>query len=347
MRTILIIVSALTLAGHLAAQRRARIGPVVSTISIEDGSGNTHSYTSFGGSVAFLSGDDGEIGIGISRYGDLSSDNCVRRMTFVGLESNYYPVGANGIAPYASTAVGLARVTDQDIHLLGCGLGSSAPAATNEIGLGFGLGIRLNLGTQATALVEGRFFQVPNSAIQSLEGRANVALAFGKPRQTQLLAGTLGPAVGLLFPLSGPMEGRGPTLGVRFRRETKKTGSLGLQVDYAPLRITSSGCSPSCEPYAVLFAPGYEPSLQMPWGRMYVELGLLLAGFPSQGADRGIDQGAHGGIGADIFSGASMMWNVTGRALWLQRNDGSNAFLLQAGVSISPKLERRAAIESR
>src|SRR6266513_1780726 len=232
MRTILIIVSALTLAGHLAAQRRARIGPVVSTISIEDGSGNTHSYTSFGGSVAFLSGDDGEIGIGISRYGDLSSDNCVRRMTFVGLESNYYPVGANGIAPYASTAVGLARVTDQDIHLLGCGLGSSAPAATNEIGLGFGLGVRLNLGTQAAALVEGRFFQVPNSAIQSLEARANVSLAFGGEHKSDLLNGTLGPAVSVLPRLSGPVEARGPAFGVRFRRDTKK-GALGLQIDYA------------------------------------------------------------------------------------------------------------------
>lgn len=345
MRTILVIVSALTLAGNLAAQRRARIGPTVSTISIEDGSGNTHSYTSFGGSVALLSGDDGEIGIGVSRYGDLSSDNCVRRMTFFGLESNYYPVGAKGIAPYASTAVGLARILDENptLSLLGCN--TSAPTS-NEIALGFGLGVRLNLGTQATALVEGRFFQVPNSAIQALEGRANVSLAFGKPRQTQLLAGTLGPAISLIVPLSGPMEGRGPALGVRFRRDTKKTGSLGLQIDYAPLRVRS-GCSTNCTPYAVFFAPGYEPSLHTAWGRIYVDLGLLLAGFPSLGSDRGIAQGAHGGLGADIFSGAAMMWNVNARALWLQRSDRSNAFLLQGGVSISHKLEPHAAIESR
>src|SRR5438876_4402400 len=42
------------------------------------------SFTSFGGSLAFLSGDDGEIGVGVSRYGDLSSSSCVRQMTFVG-----------------------------------------------------------------------------------------------------------------------------------------------------------------------------------------------------------------------------------------------------------------------
>jgi hypothetical protein len=207
MRTLVLTFTALAIAGTLAAQRRARIGPTVSTIAIEDASGGSHSFTSFGGSFAFLSGDDGEIGVGASRYGDLSNNNCVRKMTFIGVESNYYPVGAKGIAPFASTAIGLARVTDQDIQFLGCGLGSSPPAPTNELGIGFGLGLRLNLGTQAVALVEGRFFQVPNSAIQALEGRANVALAFGKPRQTQILAGTLGPAVGLILPLSGPAGG--------------------------------------------------------------------------------------------------------------------------------------------
>lgn len=334
-------VAALALPDAAAAQRRARIGPTVSTISIEDGSGTSQSFTSFGGSFAFLSGDDGEIGIAVNRYGDLSSNTCVRQMTFVGVESNYYPVGPKGIAPFASTALGLARVTDQDVGLLGI---CTSAQPTSEIGLGFGLGLRLNVGNQVAALVEGRFFQVPNSAIQALEGRANVSLAFGKPRQTQLLNGTLGPAVGLLLRVGGPMEGRGPTLGVRFRRDTKKAGVLGLQIDYAPLRVTT-GCSSNCEPTAVLFAPGYEPSLYPAWGRLYADIGVLIAGFPSLGADRGVAQGAHGGLGADILAGQSLMVNVNARVLWLQRNDHSNAFLLQGGVSISPRLER--PIESR
>ena len=337
MRTLTILVIALACAlGHVAAQRRARIGPSVSSIAIEDGSGSSHSFTSFGASVAFLTGDDGEVGVGVSRYGDLSSNSCVRQMTFVGLESNYYPVGPKGIAPYASTSIGLARVTDQDVGFLGI---CSSAGPTSEIGLGFGLGVRVNLGPQATALVEGRFFQVPNSAIQALEGRANVSLAFGSPRKTELLNGTLGPAVGVLTRLSGPMEGRGPTLGVRFRRDTKKGGSLGLQIDYAPLRVP--GCPSNCEPAAVLFAPGYEPSLRPVWGRLYVDLGFLLAGFPSPGSDRGMAQGAHAGLGADILSGTSVMWNVNSRVLWLQRKTGENVFLLQAGVSISPRVESR------
>lgn len=335
MRPILLGLAAATLAGHAAAQSRARIGPTVSSIAIEDGSGTSHSYSSFGGSVALLTGDDGEFGLAVSRYNDLSSSSCVRRLTFYGVESNYYPVGAKGIAPFASSAIGLARVTDQDVGLLGI---CSSAAGTSEIGLGFGLGVRVNVGNQIAGFLEGRFFQVPNSAIQALEGRANVSIAFGKPRKTELLNGTLGPAIGMLFPLSGPMEARGPTLGVRFRRDTKKGGTLGLQIDYAALRIRQ-GCSSDCTPYAIFFAPGYEASLHALWGRIYGELGFLLAGFPSVGSDRGIAQGAQGGLGADIFSGASLMWNVNARVLWLQRNSGQNAFLMQVGVSLSPRLE--------
>jgi hypothetical protein len=343
MRTLTIVLIALAAAGNAAGQRRARIGPTVSSISIEDGSGGSQSFTSFGGSLAFLSGDDGEVGLGVSRYGDLSSNSCVRQMTFVGLESNYYPIGAKGVAPFASTEVGLARVLDQDplLSLLGC---NTSAQTSNELGLGFGLGVRVNLGKQATALVEGRFFQVPNSAIKALEGRANVSFAFGPNAKTKLLNGTVGPAVGVLTPLSGPLEGRGPTLGVRFRREQNKGGSLGLQIDYAPFTVRT-GCSANCRPYAILFAPGYEPSLHPAWGRFYAELGLLLAGFPQIGDDRGVAQGAHAGLGADIFSGRTLMTNVNARVLWLQRNDPNNrnAFVLQVGGSLSPRLEHLRA----
>ncbi|HEY3219553.1 MAG TPA: hypothetical protein VGJ80_02380 [Gemmatimonadales bacterium] len=345
MRTLMIVLIALAVAGNAAAQRRARIGPTVSSISLENGSGGSNSFTSFGGSLAFLSGDDGEVGIGASRYSDLSSSSCVRQMTFVGLESNYYPVGAKSVAPFASSAVGLARVLDQDptlTPLLGC---NTSAQTSNELGLGFGLGVRVNLGNQAAALVEGRFFQVPNSAIKALEGRANVSFAFGSPsKKWQLLNGTLGPAVGVLTPLSGPLQGRGPTVGVRFRRDQKKGGSLGLQIDYAPLRVRT-GCTANCDPYAILFAPGYEPSLHPAWGRVYVELGLLLAGFPQIGDDRGVAQGAHGGLGADIFSGRTLMTNVNARVLWMQRNDPNNrnAFIVQVAASLSPRLEHQTS----
>jgi hypothetical protein len=336
MRTILLGLTALTLIGHAAAaQGRARIGPTVSTISIEDGSGASHAYSSFGGTFAFITGDDGEVGVTVARYRDLSSDACTRALTFYGVDSYYYPVGPKGIAPFASTEIGLARVTESSPQF-GCGV-LATTATTSEIGLSYGLGLRVNAGPNIVGVVEGRFFQVPNSAIQALEGRVNVSLAFGKPRRSELLKGTLGPAVGFVSSLGGPMRGRGPLLGVRFRRDTRKAGTVSLQIDYAPLHV-GAGCSSDCDPNAILFAPGYEASVHPAWGRVYGELGGLLAGFPSQGADRGVAQGLQGGLGADIFSGQSLMWNVSGRVLWLQRNNRDNVFLLQMGVSVSPRL---------
>ena len=340
MRTLSMLLAALVLAGSATAQRRARIGPTISFIALDDEL-STQTYNSWGASLAMLSGDEGEIGLAVARYSDLSSGTCERQMTFFGAESNYYPVGTSGIAPFASSALGLARVLDQnpDLIPLGCNTGAET---TSEIGFGFGLGLRLNFGKQTASLLEGRFFQVPNSAIQTLEGRVNFSFLLGPPRETQLLKGTLGPAVGLLGRLSGAFEGRGPTLGVRFRRDTKKAGSLGLQIDYAPLRVTSS-CTSGCEPFAIFFAPAYEPSVRPSWGRLYVDLGILLAGFPQQGDDRGMAQGLHGGIGADILSGRSLMWNLNTRVVWLQRSTDADrdAFLLQAGISISPAIESR------
>jgi len=340
MRILSILLAALVVAGSVSAQRRARIGPTVAIIALEDESG-THTFPAFGAGLALLSGDDGEIGVAVSRYNDLSNSSCQRQMTFFGAESNYYPVGASGIAPFASTALGLARVLDQNPGLLPLGCATGA-AQTNEIGFGFGMGVRLNVAAQAAVVLEGRFFQVPNSAIQTLEGRANFSLLLGAPRQTQLLNGTLGPTVGVLGRLSGAFAGRGPTLGVRFRRDTKKAGSLGLQVEYVPLRVTSS-CSSGCEPFAIFFAPGYEPSLHPDWGRLYADLGVLLAGFPQRGDDRGMAQGVHGGIGADILSGRSLMWSINTRVLWLQRSTASdrNAFMLQAGIALSSAIESR------
>ncbi|HMJ57548.1 MAG TPA: hypothetical protein VK467_00295, partial [Gemmatimonadales bacterium] len=75
MRFLLLGLAAVTLAGHAAAQGRARIGPVVSTISIQDGSGTSHSYSSIGGTFALITGDDGELGLTVSRYNDLSSSS--------------------------------------------------------------------------------------------------------------------------------------------------------------------------------------------------------------------------------------------------------------------------------
>ncbi|MGH7700659.1 MAG: hypothetical protein ACREMJ_09110 [Gemmatimonadales bacterium] len=322
------------LASPAAGQRRFRVGPVVSLMALDEG-GATESYPSYGGTVALLTGDDSETGLTIARYGDLSSSACERSLTFFGLDSYYYPVGAGGIAPFASTQLGLARLSESQVPLLGSCPGTTE--TTSELGVGFGLGLRVGVGEGVAALVEGRFFQVLPDQLQGLEARANVSVAFGRPRQGELLAGTVGPGIGFWIPVSGPLEGRAPFVGVRFRRDTRKAGTVGLQIDYAPLQITE-GCTTACEPYAILFAPGYETSLHPAWGRFYGELGILLAGFPADGPDRGMAQGAHGGLGSDVYLGEGAMLNVNARLVWLQRSGGDNVFGVQVGASVSPRL---------
>jgi hypothetical protein len=330
-------------AGALAAQRPVRIGPAFSSISLQDGNGQSHSYSSFGASLDLITGDDGESGLLVSRYNDLSSTTCARQLTFIGVNSRYYPIGASGIAPFASTELGLARVTEAQAPLLFSCTGSTPVTTSSQLGIAFGLGVRV--GTRdAAGTLEARFLQVPNSFVQGLEVLGGASVAFGRPRQTQLLKGTLGPAVSFLIPISGPLRGRGPLLGVRFRRDTKKSGSVGLQIDYAPLEVTGgSACAPGCQPHAVLFAPGYEASAYVPWGRVYGEIGALLAGFYEEGPDRGIAQGAQAGLGADVYGGAALMWNLNARLLWLQRNSGENVFAVQVGVGLSPRLNHQAA----
>lgn len=319
------------------AQRRFRVGPTASYVSLDEGS-STNQYTAYGASVAWLTSGDAETGFTVARYGDLSGSTCERSLTFYGLDSYYYPIGAHGIGPFASTQLGLARVLDEDPGLSLPGFpGACTPAEpTSELGLGFGLGFRVDVGDAVVGMVEGRFFQVPNSAIQALEARANLSVAFGSPVQGQFLNGTVGPSVAVWIPVGGPMRGRGPLVGARFRRDSRKSGTVGLDIHYAPLEITE-GCAADCEPYAILFAPGYEASLRPAWGRLYGTLGLVLAGFPAEGPDRGMAQGATGGFGADIIAGA-VMWNVAARLVWLQRNNQDNVFAVQLGVSVSPPL---------
>lgn len=340
MRTILAVAAALSMVivstGH--AQNRFRIGPTYSSISLEDLSGASHGFPSWGGTAALITADESEIGLTVARYNDLSTDHGVRRLTLYGLDSYYYPVGTRSlVAPFALTALGLARVTEVDslcLIVLSC---TAHTSATSQLALAFGLGVRVTVGPVAAATLAGRFLEVPGSQIQALEAVANASVTFGGVRKGEFLDGTVGPAASFLIPISGSLHGRAPFVGARFRRDTKKAGTVAVQIDLAPLRITSGCPSTGCDETAVLFAPAYEASVRPVWGRVYGEAGFLLAGVYSQGPDRGIAQGAQGGVGADFYSG-DLMWNVNGRLLWLQRNSGENVFGVQVGVSVSPKL---------
>ena len=340
MRTTCLVAAALTLFGasFAHAQRRVRIGPTYSSVSLEDGSGSSHSFSSFGGSVALITGDEGETGLAIARYTDLSTDKGLRRLSLYALDSYYYPVGTRGVvAPFAVTALGLARVTEVDslcLLFIAC---SGSASATSQLALAFGLGVRVNVGRTAVATLAGRFLEVPGSQIQALEAVANASVAFGAARRGEFLDGTVGPAASFLVPISGSLHGRAPFVGARFRRDTRKAGTVAVQIDWAPLRITAGCPSTGCNENAVLFAPAYEASVRPAWGRVYGQVGLLLAGVYSQGPDRGIAQGVHGGLGVDLY-GRRVMWNLNSRLLWLQRNSGENVFGVQVGVSVSPRI---------
>ncbi len=340
MRTTGLVAAALAVLGASSAhaQRRVRIGPTYSSIGLEDGSGSSHTFSSFGGSVALITSDEGETGFTIARYNDLSTDKGLRRLTLYTLDSYYYPVGTRGVvAPFALTALGLARVTEVDslcVFIISC---SATTTATSQLALAFGLGVRVNVGRAAVATVAGRFLEVPGSQIQALEAVANASVAFGGVRKGKFLEGTVGPAASFFVPISGSLRGRAPFVGARFRRDTKKAGTVAVQIDLAALRITDSCPSSGCNENAVLFAPGYEASVHPAWGRVYGQVGLLLAGVYSQGPDRGVAQGAHGGVGVDLYGGR-LMWNLNSRLLWLQRNSGENVFGVQIGLSLSPRI---------
>src|SRR2546423_14040976 len=282
-------------------QRRFRVGPTYSSITLEDLSGNAHSFSSFGASAALITGDEGETGLTVSRYHDLSTDGSLRRLTLFGLDSYYYPIGARGVAPFATTELGLARVTESapatQCPLLLC---QDTVSTSSQIALAFGLGVRLDLGGSAVAALEGRFLQVPGSQIQSLEARLNASVALGSRHKGEFLEGTLGPAASVFIPVSGSWRGRAPFAGVRVRRDTTKAGTVGLQVDFSPLKATRNCSPPGCEPNCILFAPGYEASARPRWGRLYGEVGVLLASVSLAGVVRGEDQRQQIGVGMEI-----------------------------------------------
>ena len=339
MRTACIAAAALSLISVASAhaQRQFRIAPIYSMLNLQDLSGASHGFSSWGGSAAVLTADAGESGVTIARYDDLSTDGRVRRMTLYSLDARYYPVGSRGVvAPFAGSMVGLARVGESSSLCLPLAC-SDTVTTTSNFAFSYGLGLRVNVGSYAAATIEGRFLQVPGTEIQALEAVANASIMFGPPRTGEFLAGTVGPVASLYAPIAGSLRARAPLVGARFRRDTKNGGAVGLQIDYAPLEVTAGNCAPGCQPNAILFAPGYEASARPRWGRLYAEAGLLLAGFYAEGPDRGMAQGAHGGLGADLLSG-SVLWNLNARLLWLQRNSGENVFGVQVGASVSPRL---------
>src|SRR2546428_4416772 len=180
MRTTCLVAAALTLFGasFAHAQRRVRTGPTYSSLGLEDRSGSSHTFSSFGGSVAVITGDEGETGLTIARYNDLSTDKGLRRLSLYALDSYYYPVGTRGVVtPFALTALGLARVTEVDslcfLSIIPC---TASASATSQLALAFGLGVRVNVGGAAVATLAGGVLPGPRGQV------SGAARALHRPR---------------------------------------------------------------------------------------------------------------------------------------------------------------------
>ena len=150
MRTACIAAAALSLISVASAhaQRQFRIAPIYSTLNLQDLSGASHGFSSWGGSAAVLTADAGESGVTIARYDDLSTDGRVRRMTLYSLDARYYPVGSRGVvAPFAGSMVGLARVGESSSLCLPLAC-SDTVTTTSNFAFSYGLGLRVNVGSQ-------------------------------------------------------------------------------------------------------------------------------------------------------------------------------------------------------
>ncbi|MGH7751509.1 MAG: hypothetical protein ACREN5_01730, partial [Gemmatimonadales bacterium] len=300
-------------------------------IALERGSA-TETYRGFGGLFGWLSGDDNELTASVARFPDISADSLPRSLTAFALGSTYYPVGPQGLAPYLVSELGLVRYTRTTIPLLG----SPVTETSNELLLGAGLGFRFTRAA-ATVAVEGRFTQI--FGIESgLEARAHVGAAFGRPRASQLLPGTVGVTSAFLLHLGGAGRyvSRTPAVGARFWRYTVKRQAVSVDVLYAPVRQEDSTGAALLSTEAVVFAPGYQMGFYPDWGRPYLELGGLFAGF-WEGEDKGLRSGVHAGVGVDFYPDRVNL-NVNVRGTWFQRANGENVFCLLIGAGVSRRL---------
>src|SRR5207249_4284662 len=87
-----------------------------------------------------------ETGLTIARYPDLSDSSCTRTLMSYSLDSYYYPVGARGVAPFASTALRRARVAESTLQIPI--LGSCVTVSTTSQ---ISLGLRRGLGADVAS----------------------------------------------------------------------------------------------------------------------------------------------------------------------------------------------------
>lgn len=313
-----------------AAQRAFRIGATGSLF--ESDLPGEPSSSGFGGQFAYLAGTDNEISANLTSWPGAPLGTGDKGALALALESTWYPVEAVGVAPFVVSGFGGVRYTRP---------GGLLAQPAEEWGFSYlmGFGLRANLGSSWSAAVEARLRD--DDGTRNMEYRAGTSFGFGARREPQTAPGTIEPFVAAILPLGdGPYETRTPVGGVRFRRDRSRHTSFAVDVGAVGLQPAPDALSGSAaRTTSYLMMPAFEAGLAPRWGRPYLSIGPLLAGF-ADGPDAGIRAGLHAGTGLDLFAGRRMLVTALSRITWFQTGSGAHQFGLMLGVAVGPRLRQ-------
>ena len=317
-----VLLTLLLLVTPLAAQRAFRGGVALSTLTSRDSDESSTGWTL---SLGYLTTSTSETSAFLTRWGNTGFGTGADGVTTFGLESRYFPVESEGIAPYITQGVGLFKYTVP---------GGILTPPSEEWGFvsAMGLGIGATLTDHLWLGGEGRL-RVDNG-LRSTELRLQGVYGVGPMRAARSKPGTIEPfAAGIVRLGHGPYTASSPYAGIRFRRDESRHGSISVDVGAA--KLTNAGE----EVTAWMVQPGAEYGWSTPWGRPFIELGPDLVGFVG-GPDDGMRAGLHTGGGVDLRLSEAFELALLSRVTWYQSGDGRHQFGLQLGAAIGPRLMR-------
>lgn len=331
-RALAVAMAAATLTLHstaAAAQRTIRLGAEYSGLSTQ--TSGDHSSGGIGLSFGYLSHPSNETVLTFTRWPDATSNGSLAGITAFSLDDRWYPVDATGLAPYVITGLGAFRYTEP------AGL-----LTTEQKKWGFsyiaGFGIGTTIGHDWAVSAEGRLRS--DDGDRNIEYRIGGSWGFGKEHPSQAVPGTIEPFLAWLGHLNAgaPYRSASPLGGVRFRRDLTVHRAIAVEVGVVTLDPAATApLGTAARSTMYLMQPSYEFALAPRWGRAYLGIGPMLAGF-IEGPDAGLRAGVQAGIGADLFASSKVEAGLLTRFSWFQSAAGADQFGLMIGVTVGPRL---------
>ncbi|MGB7212301.1 MAG: hypothetical protein WBC97_06680 [Gemmatimonadales bacterium] len=312
-----------------AAQRTIRIGVSYSGLSTQ--TSGDQSSGGIGLSVGYLSHPSNETVLTATRWPDASFGGSSPGATAFTLDDRWYPVDATGLAPYVITGVGAFRYTEP--------AGLLTPEQ-KKWGFSYiaGFGIGTTIGQDWAVSAEGRLRS--DDGDRNIEYRLGGSWGFGKEHPSQAVPGTIEPFIAWLGHLNAgaPYRSASPLGGVRFRRDLTTHRAIAVEVGLVELDpATTAPLGTAARTTMYLMQPSYEFALAPRWGRAYLGIGPMLAGF-IDGPDAGLRAGIQAGVGADFFASGHLEAGLLTRVSWFQSAAGADQFGLMLGLTVGPRL---------